>query len=299
MKQRRNLALLSLLGSMCMSTAWAEGPCPQGQRMVGQQNRGGAVIPICQPFAGLESRPSGPRIVWAERWGAYAINGDRAVSWAVNHDSMQEAEKAAMASCAEGGNGSCRSLGGFSNACMAYAIDMVGNIAQAQANGPDAAESYAIKKCNETAVAGRCVLLSRAICAGDWFNPSINDRAKQASTGDLEKASAQGDNRKYWGAIASSGNQVKAAYDLSNEAAAKTAVLATCDGCRVIKTFENSCAGIAWPADNRPLVETAVDKDPATAKSKAQAQCTSKYGNCDAALRCSGRAYPKNNPDAS
>jgi hypothetical protein len=267
--------------------------------MVGQQNTRGAIFPICQPVAGLKSRPSRPRIVWAQRWGAYAINGDRVVSWAVNHDSMQEAERAAIALCAEGGNGSCRSLGGFSNSCMAYAIDTAGNIARAEANGPDATERYAIEKCNETAVAGRCVLLSRSVCAGDWFNPSINDSAKDGSRAELEKASARWDGRKYWGAIASSGNQIHAAYDLSNEAAAKAAALTKCDGCEVVKTFENSCAGIAWPADNRSVLETAVDKDPATAKSKAHAQCTSKHGDCDAALRCSGRAYPKNNPDAS
>jgi hypothetical protein len=51
MRQTTSTALWTILGAMCVPPAFAEGPCPQGQRMVGQQAARGAVFPICQPIA--------------------------------------------------------------------------------------------------------------------------------------------------------------------------------------------------------------------------------------------------------
>lgn len=122
MRHSRNLALLAVLGAMYIPTAFSEGPCPSGQRMVGQQGAPGAVFPICQPIPGHGSSPPQPREVWANRFGAIAFDGKAGAAGIVaDQDSESKAQQMALAECAKDGAQDCKIKMSYGNQCVAVA----------------------------------------------------------------------------------------------------------------------------------------------------------------------------------
>ncbi|HEX7814776.1 DUF4189 domain-containing protein [Dyella sp.] len=234
-------------------------------------------------------------------YGSFAVSDDFQVGWSVNYDQIQQANNAAYDSCIQRGGKGCHVLEPFYDSCATYAVNQHGQtflgISSSRSADRDA-EEMAIAQCNAQSSDGKCQLLTLAVCSGMPRGESSNRRAIKASWKDIQERSAKVDKRRYWGAVASDGNQINTTYNISSKEDAEQLALQKCDGCKIIKTYEDTCVGSAWPRDKRPMVELATDDDPVDAKRKALSACGGKYGQCDAAVRCSGRKYPKPNPDA-
>jgi hypothetical protein len=234
--------------------------------------------------------------------GAYATDPDyRQLFWATFYDSHEAAEQAAIDACRQGTGKSCQSLGWFGNQCGAVAVTQNGQTINGYGTSRREAARQALDACEKAGANAYtiCRLWVPPICSGPSYSAADNEEAKTATAAEIEEMSADLDDRDYWGAVASDGNQIQGGYGMPDRRAAETVALSKCDGCRIVKTFKDSCAGMAWPSDNRPVYEIVLDDDPATAKAAAKAQCTGKYGACEAGVRCSGRRYPAANPEVS
>ena len=242
-----------------------------------------------------------PMPAQTEKFGSFAIDDDMQLGWGVNYDSAQEANNSAYKSCVDRGGKGCHVLEPFRDSCATYAVNPQGQgfLGIISGRGADrAAEEMAMDECTAHSPEGKCRLLGMAICAGTPHSESSNQRAMRASWKDIESRSAKLDNHHYWGALATDGDHMNAVYNQDKKATAEQFALEKCPGCKVVKTFEDTCLGTAWPSDKRPLFELATDDEPADAKRKALASCNGKYGQCDGAVRCSGRRYAKTNPEA-
>lgn len=235
-------------------------------------------------------------------YGAYATDPDfRQLFWATFYDSHEAAEQAAIDACRQGTGKSCQSLGWFGNQCGAVAVTQNGQTVTGYGTSQREAARQALDACEKAGANAYtiCRLWVPPICSGPSYSAADNEQARTATAAVIEEMSADLDDRDYWGAVASDGNQIQGGYGMPDRRAAETVALSKCDGCKIVKTFKDSCAGMAWPSDNRPVYEIVLDDDPTTAKAEAKAQCTGKYGACEAGVRCSGRRYPAPNPEAS
>ena len=300
------LAALLVAGLVCLwvGAARAEGGCPFG--MTPGPPAGGVVgcIPGGNDGAAPDDQPYYPPAPPPppDGYGAYATDPDfRQLFWATFYDSHEAAEQAAVEDCDRATGKTCQSLGWFGNQCGAIAITQNGQTINGYATLRREAARQALDACEKAGGNAYtiCSLWAPPVCAGPSYSAADNKLAETASPAEIEAMSADIDRRDYWGAIASDGNQIQGGYGMPDRRSAETLALSKCDGCRIVKTFENSCAGLAWPSDNRPVYEIVLDDDPATAKAKAKAQCIGKYGACEAGVRCSGRRYPAPNPEAA
>ena len=282
------------------------GPGP-GEVQVGETGGGQGVAsaPLCnwvqqqQQAPGPSAPPPPP-----PSYGAFATDSDHnQIYWVAFYATPEQAEAAAIASCQKRTGKTCNWINNFGENCSAIAVSddkiWVGysrNLLQSEQNAMD--------DCNKAAEAddqwhGICHLWQRGVCAGQSYNNASNIPALTATPDDVEQLSARLDHRQYWGVLASDGSQIQGAYGWPTRSHAETLAMAKCQGCKVVLVFKDTCAGQAWPHDNRPVFETALDIDPAAARAKALGQCTAKYGACDTAVRCSGRRYPNPTPDAA
>jgi hypothetical protein len=142
------LELLALLCAMYMPPAWSEGPCPAGQRMVGQQSIPGAVYPICQPIPGFNSPSPQSRPVWADRWGVIVFDGKTGSNaMRGGFASRGEAVETAMRACASDGSQDCQLLLAYHNQCAAAAWRPEGGMGYAGSPTREGAESLAMQRC--------------------------------------------------------------------------------------------------------------------------------------------------------
>jgi hypothetical protein len=269
---------------LCAGIAQAQN-CPPGYVLEGGQGAYG-----CAPTGGN----SGPAQYY---YGTFYYGDGVGVLEVWNYHSQSESENAALADCVRRGGTNCRVMQTFWNQCGAAAMDRSGAVWFGLNRMADKAEKAAMDLCGQNSQVGRCSLQTFAFCTG-----STNEHVMKETLDGLEKRSAKLDKRHYWGALADSPKNSTAVYDLPTQAAAEAQALSRCPGCKILVSFESSCAGQAWPKDPTKAAndEIAVDVDPAVAKSKAMAQCEQKYGAgaCNVSARCSGRQYLKNNPDA-
>lgn len=309
MKKILLLIWVVLLSSLYMPAAWSQ--C-SGINMGGQclppPNVPGS--PLYQPEVygnggadnGGYVAPPPPR--GSELYGSYAFDPKTgSFAWSQDQSSAAKADKKALAACNDSPGASCQILGPIW-ACTAFAVDRVGALFQEHDTFPQTAARDTMNECNKHSQVGHCRLLSLPVCSG--LKPEYQDRpneaARTATQADIDAWTGKYDGRQYWGAMAASTNNSTAVYDLASEEDAKKAALAKCVGCTVLGTYKNTCAGWAWPKDKtRNAIqynEIVADADPSIARQKAFAQCSRKYGACTVGVRCSGQAYPKNNPEA-
>lgn len=145
--------LLLLTAFLYPSQSWAEGPCPAGQRMVGQQNVPGAAYPICQPIPGNNSAPPQPRAVWADRWGAITSDSAKGKAGvAIGRSSRAEAIDAATQDCAANGGETCQLELAFRNQCAAgaWGPGKGGMLSWTSDPHREGAEKRATARCEET-----------------------------------------------------------------------------------------------------------------------------------------------------
>jgi len=147
------IALLLLAGLFHMPPAW--GQCAPGIPEAGN--------PECLPpddanspyYQGDRNRPAAQpqqsRAVWADRWGAIAIDKNTGQAGTViNHSSRSEAVDAAMHDCQMHGSPNCKLELAYHNQCAAVAW---GEGSYAGASGPTKqnAESIALQDCRKGA----------------------------------------------------------------------------------------------------------------------------------------------------
>lgn len=308
MKKFLLLTWVVLLSSLPMPSAWAQ--C-SGVNMGGQCLPPPYVpgSPLYQPEVyGNGGNGNGGYVAppprGSELYGSYAFDPKTGnFAWSQDQSSAEKADRKALAACNDSPGASCQILGPIW-ACTAFAVDRVGMLFQQHDTFPETAARDTMIECNKKSQVGRCRLLSLPVCSGlkREYQDQPNEAARTATPAEVAAWTDKYDGRQYWGALAASSNNSNAVYDLPSEDDAKKAVLAKCAGCTVLGTYKNTCAGWAWPKDKaRSAIqynEIAADTDPSVARQKALAQCSQKYGACTVGVRCSGRAYSKNNPDA-
>ena len=296
-KMKKFVVLFVLIAGRCVPSAWSQ---------CGGVNVGGQCVPPpCAPGSPLAcpngQQDSGPAA--ASLFASFAVDNQMQINWSLNYPSDQAAQNAAVAGCNSLGHSGCRVLGGgFGNGCGVYALDPQGYIYPGFNYVAHLAERQAMEDCNKTSPIGRCHLLTSAICVGMRYPANKNNAAAKRGYAEMEEMSAKLDNRQYWGALAISDKDSNGVFDRASKAEAEQLALAKCPNCVVIAAYENSCIGLAWPNDKTKTAvsfnEVAIDGDHVAAKQKALLQCTQRYGSCTTSVRCSGRRYPKNNPDA-
>ncbi|RST44887.1 DUF4189 domain-containing protein [Variovorax sp. DXTD-1] len=113
----RRLLVLSLwlLGT---GGAYAEGNCPDGYYPIGGRDFAG-----CAPIPGSGSQrqaPQPPAQQWERRWGAVAIDSQKAVMGvAIDKRSKREASLAAASDCERQGGANCEIEAAYDNQCVA------------------------------------------------------------------------------------------------------------------------------------------------------------------------------------
>lgn len=277
-------------------------PCPgagPGEIVVGQTQGGQGVasMPLCQQVGQAQRSPGMQQAPLVPHdYGAFAIDEHGTVYPETSFRSQEEAESMALDWCKIKMKGSCRLLGWFRSTRMTFARDTSGEVYSGTLEGEsgDPAKN-AMNECNKNTSTGKCVLLSMPMCAGTGREGG-NTMAAQASPDLLEFLSAKLDARDYWGAIAYDGTNMADAHDEPSKQLAESKATGGCNGCKIVAVFKNTCAAIARPIDKRRVFETAEDTAPDLAGTKAAAQCSTKYGTCETQVRCSGRTYPKANP---
>jgi hypothetical protein len=122
---------------------------------------GGCVPPPCSPGSPLacnqqpqqtqQQAATQPRAVWADRWGAIAIDENTGqVGTIERQPSNTEANRIALSECARVGGASCRILLSFHNQCAAAAQYPSGGALSAAGNPTkQGAEQAAISHCDE------------------------------------------------------------------------------------------------------------------------------------------------------
>jgi len=160
----RLLSNFSLLASLFLaSQAWAEGPCPPGQHMVGQRNVPGASYPICQPIPSSNAAPPQSPAVWADRWGAIASDASAGKAGAVvGRASRSEAIDSAMRDCTSNGGRICQLELTFRNQCAAgaWGAGKGGTLAWTSDPYKDGAEKRAVANCVKNSEEGCRVFYS-------------------------------------------------------------------------------------------------------------------------------------------
>lgn len=298
-----------------------------GNVVVGEQPGGNGVAPIalCEvaPEQGYAaSRPMGPvnPSPLPGLYGAFVVDDAKGTYLSVYGQQNEDmATHYAQMTCMAQGGKSCRVLFAFQG-YAAVVSDSEGRYYEGKhdLSGVEAMRK-AFANCNQKSAIGGCTILTPPIMYGavqstdtltavdvlplpygkNWAKKDQSAWQEGSRLGaDLNALSARMDTRDYWGAVASDGGEIQTSYNRPDQQAAEVTAQKECNGCKVVQVFKNSCAGIAWPKDNKPVLETALDASPEPAKDKAMALCAGKYGECVAKVRCSGRAYAQSNPDA-
>jgi len=142
------------MSAICAS-AWA-GPCPPGQRQVGQQGMPGAVVPICQTIPG--GAGNAPEGRWRDNWGAFVISPGAKVWPANDQSSRADAIDMATRDCTSHGGLDCSWSKSYVNACAVVTVGPGngGRTAWAVQRTPEVARRGAIEEC-ETSVSPRQV----------------------------------------------------------------------------------------------------------------------------------------------
>lgn len=132
--------ILLLLASY-MPTTWAQ--CATGVDTGGQ----------CIPPDALESQgdhnkprnqPQQPRAVWADRWGAIAVDPQgSAFGTVIEEESETKAKEAAMSICTKRGGRNCQITLSYYNQCAAVALDEENLASPARAATKEQAEQLA------------------------------------------------------------------------------------------------------------------------------------------------------------
>jgi hypothetical protein len=227
--------------------------------------------PVPPSFAAFAAPSSSPDS-WANSWGLGT--------------SSEAADQIAVSTCQRNTGKPCRVFGSFKDAC---------GIALGTQNGPDTVvtdrlqTSIARKAIDDCERANHdnnraCFLLSKPICVGASYRAQDSDPAGDES---IEHMNRRLNQRKYWGVIASNGGNETGAYGYRDPASARAAALSQCAGCRIMKTFQNTCVGMAWLGQGA-IHDWVEDQDPKVALLLAQKQCSMSLGqSCAAAVRCS------------
>jgi hypothetical protein len=127
-------------------------PVAWSQCATGVNTGGGNYVPpdaagMPEYNAGLDPRPTVPAPVWADSWGAIAIDDQRGDAGTIaNRHSKSEAEAAAMRDCSIQGATGCKIALTYHNQCAAIAW---GDSARAAAGNPDeqGAKDDALNRC--------------------------------------------------------------------------------------------------------------------------------------------------------
>lgn len=118
-------ALLIIASSLSVSGgAMAEGRCPPGQYPIGDSR-----APGCAPIPGgdgvaAEARPTGR---WILTWGSFALSPGGESGVANGRRRKADAEKDAVAICAQAGGSGCKPALTYKNQCAAAAVPTAGN----------------------------------------------------------------------------------------------------------------------------------------------------------------------------
>jgi hypothetical protein len=127
----------------------------------GISNGGGCVPPPCTPGSplacnqqqqqGQQQAAPQPRAVWADRWGAIAVDENSGKAGTVEGEpSKSAANRVALEKCAENGGVGCNILLTFHNQCAAIAQNPGEGALSASGNPTkEGAEQDAIARCHE------------------------------------------------------------------------------------------------------------------------------------------------------
>jgi hypothetical protein len=318
------LSVLMFHGRIHAQVYPCAGPGP-GEIMVGEQpaSNGVGAIALCQRVAEQESPAPQQPVYRGPPPGVFgALAADDATgmySSVYGQYGTDAAGDYAVKDCQQHGGKACRVIVAFTGYASVVS-DFEGKYFPGTDpySGLDALHK-AFDNCNKQSRRGGCTLLTPPVIYGavpspdflsfidvlpllygkDWAKKDHMSLADANRLGrDLDALSARVDPHSYWGAIASDGGGIQSSYNFLDQAAAESKAMEHCQGCKIVQVFKDSCAGIAWPKDQKPVLETAVDIAPAFAKAKALEQCSGKYGPCEAQVRCAGRQYAQSNPDA-
>ena len=300
----RGLALLTFvllgIGALFLvpSKSAAEDGCPPGLAPIGQ-----APGPICVPMPGygLSPPPARPHvpppppIVLPDLHTIYATDVNESfLTFESQQPDRVTGERALVAACAEEARRPCKSYYVSWNNCSAATQELGKPGFFIVSNRTwDGAAAAAMKACNRQQSVGKCVFPVMPVCSGRQYSAEeTGARASRATTADLDALTRKHAAIGPWGAIASDGSSIGSGINMPIRPIAEAEARRSCTGdCRIMATYQNSCVGIAWPTDDRPFIETAVDPDPKKAEEAALAQCSGKYGSCKSSRRCSGKRY--------
>lgn len=122
------VALWVIMGSLSFSDwAVAEGRCPPGQYPIGDDR-----APGCAPIPGAggasgappQAKPTGR---WIKTWGSFALSPNGESGVANGRRRKADAEKDAVAICAQAGGNGCSPAFTYKNQCAAAAVPTAGS----------------------------------------------------------------------------------------------------------------------------------------------------------------------------
>ncbi|WP_158628918.1 DUF4189 domain-containing protein [Dyella choica] len=314
--------ILLLLASLVHRPAHAEGGCPPG--MYPQSGQGWQT---CVPIPGgntsnqranpyPETNYDGPA---PGTYGALAYDRSTDMGYSVYAEfSRESAAAAALNQCQEKGSKSCEVVTTV-HGSVTVVQDSAGKFFASEDPYSGDTIQPAFQKCNQQSLVGHCQLMSPPVIYGavpspnglsfmdvmpilygrDWAKKKRDPTEAMRLASDPVALSERLDTREYWGAIVASTEDIQSSYNQTDQKAAESLAISDCPNCKVVQVFKNTCAGFAWAKEKGHDLETALDPEPAAAKAAAQAKCTAKYGACRAMVRCSGRRYPRGNPEAA
>lgn len=292
------LCLLGVAG-----LAYAEGgTCPPGYY---PQNSPGVMGCAPIPNYGGDSEVYAPLPPPPDYYAAYAADPEHErLFWSTFRRSAGAAVSVAVEACNKSTGKACKSLGWFSNQCGALALTQNRQIFSGHDENWRGAGQEAMEACNlDSPASSLCRLWVPPVCTGAQFRIDVNDKVATASDTEIEALSDELDKRQYWGVVgASVTGEVTTRVNLWDQKSAERAVADgdVCRNCTVKLTYRDSCAGLAWPSDGRPFLESILNDDPKKAEADARDRCATKYGACVGTTRCSGRryweGYPAGNP---
>jgi len=143
------ITILALTVGIYASPAWS-------QCSTGVDTGGGACIPPDAPgIPGYQGNTSAqqapqPRAVWADRWGAIAIDMKTGQAGTIEgQENKLKATQTALAYCAQNGSKNCEVILSFHNQCAAVTMGRL----MGYSDGPtqEVAEQTAISRCGEGA----------------------------------------------------------------------------------------------------------------------------------------------------
>jgi len=278
------------------------GPGP-GERQVGMTQGGNGVgaVPMCV-YDGNGGAAS--PVAVQDDFVAFATDDTGSkLFWSTYYHGQPSADQAAVASCSRATGRRCRPLGGVYNQCGALARTDDGQVFNGGGTNESLAARTALAACNRANAANNhaCSLWSLPVCAGQRYAGNASSEAASVASNEvIDRMEARSEDRHYWAALATSdGTNATGVYGYRTRDAAEQAARDECKGCRVVRSFENTCVGMAWLGEKGQLRDFTASDVPEVAHDKAQKQCTTALGApCSAAVRCVGRRYPKPNPFA-